>query len=57
MKKEKNLGGRPKAFIDDVAVVLPISVPSKERERLRIKWNKDLDEFRIKFYRYTVMKL
>jgi hypothetical protein len=48
MKKQKNLGGRPKAFIDDVAVVLPISVPSKERERLRIKWNKDLDEFRIK---------
>ena len=45
---EKNVGGRPKAFVDDVCVVLPMSVPGKEREMLKIKWNKDLDKFRVK---------
>ena len=48
MKKEKNLGGRPKAFIDDVCIVLPMSVPSKQKDNLRKKWLKDLEEFRIK---------
>lgn len=37
MKEKKNLGGRPKAFIDDVCVVLAMSVPSKQRENLRKK--------------------
>jgi len=31
-----------------MSVVLPISVPSKQRENLRKKWIKDLEEFRIK---------
>ena len=52
MKKEnenqKNKGGRPKVFTDDICVVLPMSVPGKEKENLRIKWNKDLEKFRIK---------
>ena len=48
MKEKKNLGGRPKAFIDDVCVVLAMSVPSKQKENLRKKWLKDLEEFRIK---------
>ncbi len=46
--KEKNPGGRPKAYENDICVVLPMSVPSKERENLRIKWNKDLEKFRVK---------
>lgn len=47
-KKEVNKGGRPKVFTDDICVVLPMSVPGKQKENLRIKWNKDLEKFRIK---------
>ena len=45
--QEKNLGGRPKVFIDDVSVTLPMSVPSKQKEFLQKKWNLDLEIFRI----------
>lgn len=48
MKNEKNVGGRPKAFKDDICVVLPMSVPSKQKEFLKEKWLKDLEKFRIK---------
>jgi hypothetical protein len=44
---EKNLGGRPKVFLDDVSVTLPMSVPSKQKEFLQKKWNLDLEIFRI----------
>jgi hypothetical protein len=44
---EKNLGGRPKVFIDDVSETLAMSVPSKQREFLQKKWNLDLEIFRI----------
>ena len=44
---QKNLGGRPKVFIDDVSETLPMSVPSKQREFLHKKWNLDLEIFRI----------
>lgn len=43
----KNLGGRPKVFIDDVSETLPMSVPSKQKEFLQKKWNLDLEVFRI----------
>jgi len=43
----KNLGGRPKVFIDDVSVTLPMSVPKKQKEFLQKKWNLDLEIFRI----------
>ena len=43
----KNLGGRPHAFLDDVSVTLPMSVPSKQKEFLQKKWNLDLEIFRI----------
>jgi hypothetical protein len=45
--QEKNLGGRPKVFIDDVSVTLPMSVPRKQKEFLQKKWNLDLEIFRI----------
>ena len=47
IKKEVNKGGRPKVFLGDVSVTLPMSVPSKQREFLQKKWNLDLEIFRI----------
>ncbi len=44
---QKNLGGRPRVFLDDVSETLPMSVPSKQREFLQKKWNLDLEIFRI----------
>lgn len=44
---EKNKGGRPHAFLDDVSVTLPMSVPRKQKEFLQKKWNLDLEVFRI----------
>jgi len=45
---EKNVGGRPKVYIDDNAVALPMSVPSKQKDFLQKKWNADLEVFRIR---------
>lgn len=45
--KEKNKGGRPSVFQDDVATVLSMSVPLKQKEKLRAIWQKDIDKFKI----------
>jgi hypothetical protein len=46
-QKEVNKGGRPKVFLEDVSVTLPMSVPKKQKEFLQKKWNLDLEIFRI----------